>query len=152
MEYFNGHYVRTWVHERNPYLSPLAAAGHADLPPATVVTCGFDPLRDEGRAYADALDADGTSVTHREYDDLIHGVVNMVSQPMDVAGGHEILADAAADLRDQLRWPSVVAVVGRANRLFGRIRTIVTNGSLLHLLVATSRDRRNYGLLTPVPR
>ncbi|WP_323676187.1 alpha/beta hydrolase [Halorubellus sp. PRR65] len=102
MTYFSDHYAPSWVHAANPYLAPVEAASHADLPPATVVTCGFDPLRDEGRAYADALDAAGTPVTHREYDDLIHGVVNMVQDPMDVEGAHRVLADAAADLRGAL--------------------------------------------------
>ncbi|WP_229773928.1 alpha/beta hydrolase [Halocalculus aciditolerans] len=102
MEYFHDHYAPSWVHHRNPYLSPLLAESHADLPPATVATCGFDPLRDEGRAYADALDADGVDVTRREYDDLIHGVLNMVQEPMDVQGGHDLLDDVAGDLRDAL--------------------------------------------------
>lgn len=102
MAYFEGHYVPSWVHVPNPYLAPIEADSHADLPPATVVTCGFDPLRDEGRAYADALDADGTPVVHRHYPELIHGVVNMVQDPMDVDGGHRVLDDLATDLRDAL--------------------------------------------------
>ncbi|RBI63397.1 alpha/beta hydrolase [halophilic archaeon] len=102
MAYFGDHYVPSWVHTANPYLGPIEAESHADLPPVTVVTCGFDPLRDEGRAYAHALDADGTPVTRRHYDDLIHGVVTMVEEPMDVAGGHEVLDDVAGDLRDAL--------------------------------------------------
>lgn len=102
MEYFHGHYVGSWVHKPNPYLSPILAPNHADLPPATVLTCGFDPLRDEGRAYADALESDGTAVRRHNYDDLIHGVINMVQEPMDVQGGHDALDDAAGDLRDAL--------------------------------------------------
>ncbi|WP_049933640.1 alpha/beta hydrolase [Halarchaeum acidiphilum] len=103
MTYFRDHYLDSWVHPSDPYCSPLAASSHADLPPATVVTCGFDPLRDEGVAYADALDAAGTPVTHRHYDDLIHGVINMVAPPLDVAGGREVIDDVAADLDASLR-------------------------------------------------
>lgn len=102
MRYFESHYVPSWVHVLNPYLAPIEAANHADLAPATVVTCGFDPLRDEGRAYADALDADGTAVTHRHYPDLVHGVLSMVQEPMDVEGGHRMLEDVATDVHDAL--------------------------------------------------
>ena len=64
----------------------LAASGHADalraapaqvtnlsgLPPALVVTAGFDPLQDEGRDYAQALQAAGVEATHRHYPSLVH--------------------------------------------------------------------------------
>ncbi|GAA0301012.1 alpha/beta hydrolase [Halarchaeum salinum] len=102
MAYFRDHYLDSWVHPTNPYCSPLAASSHADLPPATLVTCGFDPLCDEGIAYAESLDAAGTPVTHRHYGDLIHGVVNMVAPPLDVTGGREIIEDIATDLREAL--------------------------------------------------
>jgi acetyl esterase len=102
MEWFDGHYVDSWVHRGNPLLSPVAAASHADLPPASVVTCGFDPLRDEGLAYVDALEDAGVPVTHRHYDDLIHGVMSMVADPVDIPSGHEVLDRFATDLRDAL--------------------------------------------------
>ena len=102
MDYFDGHYVDSWVHRENPYLSPLAAPSHADLPPATVVTCGFDPLRDEGVAYAAALADTGTAVQHRHYPGLIHGIASMVADPVDVPSGHEVLEAFADDLRDAL--------------------------------------------------
>jgi acetyl esterase len=102
MAWFDDHYVDSWVHRENPYLSPLAAGSHADLPPASVVTCGFDPLRDEGVAYVEALEDAGVDVQHRHYDDLIHGVMSMVVDPLDIPSGHEVLKDFAADLRDAL--------------------------------------------------
>lgn len=102
MAYFEKHYVPSWAHTPNPYLSPLAAASHADLPPATVVTCGFDPLRDEGIAYVDALESAGTPVTHHHFEELIHGVMGMVVDPIDIPSGHAVLETVAEDLRDTL--------------------------------------------------
>ncbi len=50
----------------------------AGLAPATVITAGFDPLRDEGRAYADVLREHGVAVQHVEFADMLHGFVNMI--------------------------------------------------------------------------
>jgi acetyl esterase len=53
--------------------SPLLAASHAKLPPAFVLTAGYDPLVDEGRAYAERLATAGVEVAYQEYSDMIHG-------------------------------------------------------------------------------
>ena len=55
MEWFWDHYLASPGDGRNPYASPLLAPDLAGLPPAMVVTAQFDPLRDEGRAYARRL-------------------------------------------------------------------------------------------------
>ncbi len=60
----------------DPRVSPLRAEDLSGLPPALLVTAGFDPLRDEGRQYAEALRAAGTAVDYREYGSLIHGFAN----------------------------------------------------------------------------
>lgn len=65
-----------WTH---PRASPLLAGHHAGLPPALVLTAGFDPLRDEGRAYAEALRAAGGVAEHRCYEGLVHGFFSMTS-------------------------------------------------------------------------
>ncbi len=62
----------------DPRISPLAADLPAGLAPAHVVTAGFDPLQDEGEAYAERLRAAGVEVRHVRYPRLIHGFLNMV--------------------------------------------------------------------------
>jgi acetyl esterase len=55
--------------------SPLLAPSHARLPSAFVLTAGYDPLVDEGRAYAAKLADAGVEVAYREYADMVHGFV-----------------------------------------------------------------------------
>jgi len=77
MEWFKDLYIP--VAERADLrASPLLNKELAAQPPAHVVTAGFDPLRDEGRAYADALEASGVAVTYKNYEGIIHGFANMV--------------------------------------------------------------------------
>ncbi len=73
--YFRGHYLpRThdWLDWR---ASPLLAPRLAGLPPAFVLTAGFDPLLDEGRAYAERLAKEDVEVAYREYADMVHGFI-----------------------------------------------------------------------------
>jgi acetyl esterase len=76
MEWFEDLYIP--VEERtDPRASPLLSDEFAGQPPAHVITAGFDPLRDEGRAYADALEAAGVAVTYRNYPGLLHGFASL---------------------------------------------------------------------------
>jgi acetyl esterase len=75
--------------------SPLRAPSHAGLPPALVQTAEFDPLRDEGEAYAQALARAGVACDYRCYPGMIHGFVRMGALVDDAATA---LADGAAAL------------------------------------------------------
>jgi acetyl esterase len=92
MVWFRGHYLperESWDDVR---ASPLLAPDLSGLAPAAVFTAGFDPLRDEGRAYADALAQAGVPVQYRCYDDLVHGFFGMGVLPDGMAVATEICA------------------------------------------------------------
>jgi len=71
MQWFYGHYLVEESQQRDPDASPLLG-DLSDLPPAIVLTAEFDPLRDEGRAYAEALRNAGGEVSYRQYDGHVH--------------------------------------------------------------------------------
>jgi acetyl esterase len=68
-------YLPAGVDRRDPRASPLRAPDLRGQPATLVITAGFDPLRDEGHAYADALRAAGVEVVDREYSGQIHAFV-----------------------------------------------------------------------------
>lgn len=82
MRWFWNHYLADELDGEHPYASPLQARDLGDLPPASVLTCGFDPLRDEGIAYAERLRDAGVSVRHYHEPRQIHGFVGMFVEPM----------------------------------------------------------------------
>ena len=102
MDWFRDNYFAGSDQRSDPRASPLLAADLAGVAPAHVVTAGFDPLRDEGEAYAQRLLEHGVPTTlHRERD-LVHGFVNAVG-----LGGRarEATGAFAAALREGLTPP-----------------------------------------------
>jgi acetyl esterase len=81
MERFWSGYVRSELDGDHPYAAPLQADRLDGVPPTFLLTCGFDPLRDDGRALAERLDAAGVPIRHVQYGDMIHGFLTMLADP-----------------------------------------------------------------------
>jgi len=97
MDWFRDMYVTgSSVATTDPLVAPLLADDFSGLPPALLLTGGFDPLRDEGKQYAAALAAAGVPVDHRHYGSLIHGFANF----FPLGGGS---ATATADMVSALK-------------------------------------------------
>lgn len=77
MDWFRALYLGgASIDAADPRISPLLADDLSGLPPALVVTAGFDPLRDEGDQYADALAGAGVEVDHRTFGSVVHAFAN----------------------------------------------------------------------------
>ena len=87
----------------DPRISPLRAPDLTGLPPAVLITAGFDPLRDEGEAYADALRAAGNDVDLYRVPDLTHGFINLGSLS---PAAHGALVRVASMVRARLEQPT----------------------------------------------
>ncbi len=77
MDYFHDHYIADPAQDLDWRASPLLHADHAGLPPAFVLTAGYDPLRDEGLQYAHALSAAGSRATLVNFERQVHGFILM---------------------------------------------------------------------------
>ena len=77
MEYFHDHYIDDAKHDLDWRASPLLAPSLAKLPPALVLTAGFDPLRDEGMEYAVRLTESGSRAVQVCFERQIHGFITM---------------------------------------------------------------------------
>jgi acetyl esterase len=98
MDWFRRHYVGEAPDHADPTMSPLRGRLEG-LPPAVVATAEFDPLRDEGNAYADALRAAGVEVDAKCYPGMVHGFFDM---GVLSAGAQAATDDAVARFRSLL--------------------------------------------------
>lgn len=96
MNWYWNHYLANEADAANPYAAPLQAKDLAGLPPALVITAEFDPLRDEGKAYAERLQAGGVTAIYSCYDGMIHGFFGMSAV---VDKGKQAIAEAAGALK-----------------------------------------------------
>lgn len=96
MQWFWNHYLQNENDGQNPYASPLRGQRLSNLPPALVITAEFDPLRDEGEAYATKMKQAGVSVVHTDYKGMIHGFFSF-ADIMDQ--GKQAVKEACSQLR-----------------------------------------------------
>lgn len=99
MKWFWGRYLAQEQDGQHPYASPLLA-DLGGLPPALVLTAEFDPLRDEGEAYADRLREAGVPVEAKRYEGMVHGFI-LQSGAYDQ--GRKAVEHAVGALREALR-------------------------------------------------
>lgn len=104
MRWFIDHYAPEAAQRIDWRGSPARAASLAGLPPAFVMTCGHDPLADEGIAYAKRLDEEGVCVTHLHVADQMHAYLTM---GRFIPASDLTLRQAAAALR--LHWEGAAA-------------------------------------------
>jgi acetyl esterase len=105
MDWFTGHYLASADQKRHPEASPLLARNLSGLPPALVITAEFDPLRDEGEAYAERLRQAGVPVTVSRYPGMIHGFVSMHGV---LNGGRQAIKEIAEFARSGARQSASV--------------------------------------------
>ncbi len=106
MAWFTAHYLSGGADARDPELSPLFAEDVSGVAPTVVITGEYDPLRDEGEAYAAKLEAAGVAVTAERYDGMIHGFFSMGAVTPVADQAVDLAADA---LRTALATPAVLA-------------------------------------------
>lgn len=102
MIWYWDHYLQSDADAFNPYAAPLQAEDLSGLPPAMVITAEFDPLRDEGEAYARRLESAGVSTTCTRYAGMIHGFFGMAAA---VDKGKQAVDQAATMLRTTFNNP-----------------------------------------------
>ena len=99
IEWYLEQYLDRAVDVANAYAFPLRARSLSGLPSATVLTAGFDPLRDEGAAYADRLESAGVDVEHHRYEGQIHAFCSLYEH---IDEGRTAIVNAATRLEDGL--------------------------------------------------
>jgi acetyl esterase len=99
IEYFNSLYAPSGVDRNSPRVSPLRARDFAGLPPAYVMLGGYDPLHDEGLAYAEKLRGAGVKITIADYADMVHCFIYLQTV---LPQAHDAVTEAARAVREAL--------------------------------------------------
>lgn len=94
VHWFTNHYLGSPEDAKDDRASPLLAESLEGLPPALVRTAGFDPLRDEGKAYAERLREAGVPVEYRNDPSLTHGWISMTGVIDEAARSFDATAEA----------------------------------------------------------
>lgn len=99
IEYFHSLYLPPEVDRNSPKVSPLRAKDFSGLPPAYMMLAGYDPLHDEGLAYAEKLRAAGVKVTIADYAEMVHCFIYLQTV---LPQAHDAIARAAKAVREAL--------------------------------------------------
>lgn len=99
MEFCWSTYLNDKADGDSPWASPLRAASLANLPSATILVCEYDPLRDEGEAYARRLDEAGVATECHRLDGMVHACIHMLGV---TPGAHRLFELAGSSLRRSL--------------------------------------------------
>jgi acetyl esterase len=99
IEYFNSLYLTPEADKNSPRVSPLRGKDFSGLPPAYVMLGGYDPLHDEGLAYAEKLRSAGVKVTIADYDDMVHCFIYLQTV---LPQAHDAVAKAAKAVKAAL--------------------------------------------------
>lgn len=102
IERFNDLYTPNPGDRTKPEVSPLLAGDLSGLPSALVITAEFDPLRDEGEAYADRLKKAGVKTTAKRYPGLVHG---FIAVPRLLPQAELATAEVGAFLKQEFKQP-----------------------------------------------
>lgn len=105
MKWFHEQYVDKTIDPFHPHLSPLHSMHLGDLPPTHIVTAQYDPLRDEGEAYAEQISQAGGTVTVKRYDRMVHGFISMTGI---VPEAYSAVEELGEELRKALYEGAVV--------------------------------------------
>ncbi|MGW1564825.1 alpha/beta hydrolase fold domain-containing protein [Streptomyces sp. NPDC002144] len=105
IRWFHAHYPGPFDDPQDLRLAPLRSPDLSGLPPAVVITAAFDPLRDEGEAYADALRAAGNDVTSWRVPGMIHAFANLTAL---VPAARDAVAKAASAVHDLIDHRSIL--------------------------------------------
>jgi len=100
MKWFWNYFINDESEADDPYVSPLRAENLGELPPAMIITAGYDPLRDEGEAYGWRLQEAGVNVSLSRYPGMTHAFIRMTAV-LDKA--NEALAEVAGTLKDAFK-------------------------------------------------
>lgn len=99
IEYFHSLYLPADTDRNSPKVSPLRARDFTSLPPAYVMLAGYDPLHDEGLAYAEKLRGAGVKVTIADYADMVHCFIYLQTV---LPQAHDAISRAARAVREAL--------------------------------------------------
>jgi len=101
LHWFADAYCPDSVDKRNVYVFPLQASDLSRLPPATILSAEYDPLRDEVFAYKTRLETDGVDVSHHHYGTMIHDFLSRTDEMDTAIDGIETVADDLTEAFEQ---------------------------------------------------